>query len=136
MQSMGQNPSTVAVKSIPRNNGSGAPSSGDLCKKERCSSTNGEKDSVVCSDSLDSSFNGSDQKTLKVRIKVGSNNGLTRKNAAIYSGLGLDISSSSSMEESPDGLEGFSPEFSNMPYESPRTILQVNYCIITKLAFI
>uniref|UniRef100_A0A0D9VTY6 CW-type domain-containing protein n=1 Tax=Leersia perrieri TaxID=77586 RepID=A0A0D9VTY6_9ORYZ len=121
-ESMGQYPSTLAVESISRNNGSTAPSSGDLCKKEICSSTNGEKDSVACSDSLDSSINGSDQKTLKVRIKVGSTNTLARKNAAIYSGLGLDISSSSSMEGSPDGQ---SPEFSNMPYESPRTILQI-----------
>uniref|UniRef100_A0A0E0KDN7 CW-type domain-containing protein n=1 Tax=Oryza punctata TaxID=4537 RepID=A0A0E0KDN7_ORYPU len=124
-ESMGQYPSTVAIESISRNNGSTAPSSGDLCKKEICSSTNGEKDSVACSDSLDSSFNGSDQKTLKVRIKVGSTNTLARKNAAIYSGLGLDISSSSSMEGSPDGLEGQSPVCSNVPYESPRTILQI-----------
>ncbi|KAF0887847.1 hypothetical protein E2562_004057 [Oryza meyeriana var. granulata] len=124
-ESMGQYPSTVAVESISRNNGSTVPSSGDLCKKEVCSSTNGEKDSVACSDSLDSSFNGSDQKTLKVRIKVGSTSTLARKNAAIYSGLGLDISSSSSMEGSPNGLEGQSPEFSNVPYESPRTILQI-----------
>ncbi|XP_006650076.2 cysteine-tryptophan domain-containing zinc finger protein 3-like isoform X2 [Oryza brachyantha] len=124
-ESMDQYPSTVAMESISRNNGSTAPPSGDLCKKEICSSTNGEKDSVACSDSLDSSFNGSDQKTLKVRLKVSSTNTLTRKNAAIYSGLGLDISSSSSMEGSPDGIEAQSPEFSNMPYESPRTILQI-----------
>ncbi|KAL5219077.1 hypothetical protein ABZP36_019761 [Zizania latifolia] len=124
-ESMGQYPSTVAAESISRNNGSTAPSPGDLCKKEICSSTNGEKGSVACSDSLNSSFNGSDQKTLKVRIKVGSTNALARQNAAIYSGLGLDISSSSSMEGCPDGLEGQSPEFSNVPYESPRTILQI-----------
>ncbi|KAG8063375.1 hypothetical protein GUJ93_ZPchr0003g18536 [Zizania palustris] len=124
-ESMGQYPSSVAAESISRNNGSTAPSPGDLCKKEICSSTNGEKGSVACSDSLNSSFNGSDQKTLKVRIKVGSTNALARQNAAIYSGLGLDISSSSSMEGCPDGLEGQSPEFSNVPYESPRTILQI-----------
>jgi hypothetical protein len=128
---LGQNPSTVAVDSISRNNG---PSSGDLCRKKTCSSTNGEKETVAPSDSLDSSFNDSDQKALKVRIRVGSSSALVKKKASIYSGLGLDISSSSSMEGSPNGAEGFSPEFSNMPYESPRTILQVNYCIITELA--
>ncbi|TVU47055.1 hypothetical protein EJB05_06633 [Eragrostis curvula] len=94
--------SAVAVQSISRNNGSITPSNSDLCKNERFSSTNSEE-SVAVSDSLDR-----------------SNNVLSRKNAAIYSGLGLDISSSSSMEESPDRLGG--------PYESPRTILQVMTC--------
>ncbi|XP_062211259.1 cysteine-tryptophan domain-containing zinc finger protein 3-like [Phragmites australis] len=120
---MDQNASTAAVESISQNNSSGAPSTSDLCKKERCSSTNGEE-SVGGSDSLESSFNGSDSKSLK----VGSNNALPRKNAAIYSGLGLDISSSSSLEESPDRLRGLSPELSNVPYESPWTILQVMTC--------
>ncbi|CAN6306654.1 unnamed protein product, partial [Urochloa humidicola] len=123
---MDQNPSMVAVEFISRNNGSGAPSSGDLLKKERCSSTNDEE--VVGSDSLDSSVNGSDSKSAKGWTKICSNNELPRKTAAIYGGLVLDISSSSSMEESPGKLGGLSPEFSNMPYESPRTILQVMTC--------
>ncbi|CAN6312784.1 unnamed protein product [Urochloa humidicola] len=123
---MDQNPSMVAVESISRNNGSGAPSNSHLLKKERCSITNDEE--VAGSDSLDSSFNGSDLKSVKVWTKVCSNNELPRKTAAIYSGLGLDISSSSSMEESPDKLGGLSPEFSNVLYESPRTILQVMTC--------
>ncbi|KAG9443736.1 hypothetical protein H6P81_015076 [Aristolochia fimbriata] len=60
-----------------------------------------------------------DQKTLKVRIKVGNDNSLATKNAAIYSGLGLDISPSSSLEDSPDASEDLSPD------ESPRTIIQI-----------
>jgi len=69
----------------------------------------------------------SDQNRLKVRIKVGSDNVLARNNAAIYSGLGLDISSPSSIEDSPDGCGSLSPEVNNVPHESPQTILQVNY---------
>ncbi|GMH25996.1 hypothetical protein Nepgr_027839 [Nepenthes gracilis] len=42
-----------------------------------------------------------DQKTLKVRIKVGSDNLSMKKNAAIYCGLGLDVSPSSSFDDSP-----------------------------------
>lgn len=125
MQRMDQNPSTVAVKPISRNNGSGAPSASDLLKKKKCPSTDDEE-SVAGSDSLDSSFSGSDSKSLKLQSKVCLNNDLPRENAVIYSGLGLDISSPSSMEESPD---------SNEPYESPRTILQVNYCLLAKLYF-
>lgn len=127
-ESLGQNPSTVAVESVYQNNGTTAPSSGDFCKKEKIPSTNHEKDSAPDSDSLDSSFNGTDHKALKVRIRVGSSNDLVTKKASIYSGLGLDISSSSSKGKSPDGLEGLSPEFSNMPDESPRTILQTMTC--------
>lgn len=125
---LGQNPSTVAVEPISRNNGTTAPSSGDLCKKKICSRTNGDKDSAAPSNSLGSSFSDTDQKAMKVRIRVGSSNALVKEKASIYSGLGLDISSSSSMEGSPDGYALLSPEFSNMPFESPRTILQVMTC--------
>ncbi|KAG2697356.1 hypothetical protein I3760_07G102100 [Carya illinoinensis] len=69
--------------------------------------------------------NLSDQKTLKVRIKVGSDNLSTRKNAAIYSGLGLDVSPSSSLNDSPSGSEGMSREPQDIPFESPTTILQI-----------
>ncbi|PON96624.1 Spastin [Trema orientale] len=65
----------------------------------------------------------SDQKTLKVRIKVGSDNLSTRKNAAIYSGLGLDDSPSSSLDDSPSESEGISHE--RPPFESPTSILQI-----------
>uniref|UniRef100_A0ACD5YL18 Uncharacterized protein n=1 Tax=Avena sativa TaxID=4498 RepID=A0ACD5YL18_AVESA len=124
---LGQNNSTVAVESISRNNVPTAPSSGDLCKSKICPSTNGEKDIVAPSVSLDSSFNDSGQKALKLRIRVDSSNALVKKKASIYSGLGLDISSSSSMEGSPDSHEGLSPEFTTMPYD-PRTILQIMTC--------
>lgn len=67
----------------------------------------------------------SDQKTLKVRLKVGSDNLSTRKND-IYSGLGLDGTPSSSLDDSSDS-EGISHEPQDAPFESPTSILQVNY---------
>ncbi|KAG6700169.1 hypothetical protein I3842_08G099400 [Carya illinoinensis] len=69
--------------------------------------------------------NLSDQKTLKVRLKVGSDNLSTIKNAEIYSGLGLDVSPSSSLNESPSESEGMSIEPQDMPFESPTTILKI-----------
>ncbi|GMY16441.1 cysteine-tryptophan domain-containing zinc finger protein 7-like isoform X1 [Fagus crenata] len=71
------------------------------------------------------STNLSDQKTLKVRIKVGSDNLSTQKNAAIYSGLGLDVSPSSSLNDSPSESEGMSREPQDIPCESPTSILQI-----------
>ncbi|XP_044501307.1 cysteine-tryptophan domain-containing zinc finger protein 7-like isoform X2 [Mangifera indica] len=65
-----------------------------------------------------------DQKTLKVRIKVGSDNLLTQKNAAIYSGLGLDVSPSSSLDDSPSESEGNDREHQDAP-SSPTHILMV-----------
>ncbi|GMI98800.1 hypothetical protein like AT3G62900 [Hibiscus trionum] len=65
-----------------------------------------------------------DQKILKVRIKVGSDNLSTQKNAAIYSGLGLDVSPSSSLDESPSGSEGMYRETREPLFESPISILQ------------
>ncbi|KAF5462526.1 hypothetical protein F2P56_018527 [Juglans regia] len=69
--------------------------------------------------------NLSDQKTLKFRLKVGSDNLSTIKNAEIYSGLGLDVSPSSSLNESPSESEGMSIEPQDMPFESPTTILKI-----------
>ncbi|KAK7259406.1 hypothetical protein RIF29_25013 [Crotalaria pallida] len=66
----------------------------------------------------------SDQKTLKVRIKMGDNLP-TRKNAAIYSGLGLDVSPSSSPDDSPSESEGISRGPQGAPFESPTSILQI-----------
>ncbi|XP_031258978.1 uncharacterized protein LOC116117085 isoform X1 [Pistacia vera] len=66
-----------------------------------------------------------DQKTLKVRIKVGSDNLSTQKNAAIYSGLGLDVSPSSSLDDSPSESEGNDREPQDAPFESPTHILMV-----------
>lgn len=71
--------------------------------------------------------NGSDPKSLKVRIKVGSDNLSTRKKAEIYSGLGLDVSPTSSLEASPVD----SDDFCHVPHDNPReesptSILEVN----------
>nr|XP_010921772.1 uncharacterized protein LOC105045251 [Elaeis guineensis]XP_019706304.1 uncharacterized protein LOC105045251 [Elaeis guineensis] len=90
-------------------------------KKDMGMSTQNNEESIPQHDSLNKPVNGSDQKTLKVRIKVGPDNILARNNAAIYSGLGLDMSPSSSLEDSPDVSGGLSPE-------SPWTILQVMTC--------
>ncbi|MED6191236.1 hypothetical protein PIB30_114138, partial [Stylosanthes scabra] len=66
-----------------------------------------------------------DQKVLKFRIKMGPGNLTTRKNAAIYSGLGLDMSPSSSLDDSPSESEGISRGPQDAPFESPTSILQV-----------
>ncbi|KAI3505752.1 hypothetical protein L1887_27968 [Cichorium endivia] len=71
------------------------------------------------------SANPSEQRSLKVRIKVGSDNS-ARKNAAIYSGLGLS-SPSSSMGNDLEENDDLSTEFHgviNIPLDSPETILR------------
>jgi len=124
-EDLSQKPPAVAVSSTPQSNGPVVPFSGDSIKKEIRPSTKSERGSVS-HDSYGPS-KCSDQNRLKVRIKVGSDNVLARNNAAIYSGLGLDISSPSSNEDSPDGRGSLSPEVNNVPHESPQTILQVKY---------
>ncbi|XP_009794355.1 cysteine-tryptophan domain-containing zinc finger protein 7 [Nicotiana sylvestris] len=96
---------------------------------------NGERNSAVPPTRLEDSNskikkvkkprNASDLKTLKVRIKVGTNNLSTRKNAEIYSGLGLDDSPSSSLDGSPVESEGVSHDLQVSPDESPTSILQI-----------
>ncbi|KAF8006595.1 hypothetical protein BT93_K0793 [Corymbia citriodora subsp. variegata] len=71
------------------------------------------------------SANLSDQKMLKVRIKVGADNLSTQKRAAIYSGLGLDVSPTSSLEDSPSESEGMSHEPHDTSFESPTSILRM-----------
>ncbi|KAK4418167.1 hypothetical protein Salat_2229400 [Sesamum alatum] len=71
------------------------------------------------------SVNPSDQRTLKVRIKVGSENLSTQKNAEIYSGLGLVVSPSSSLDDSPAASEGQCGKLLDVPEESPTSILQI-----------
>ncbi|GMJ01323.1 hypothetical protein like AT3G62900 [Hibiscus trionum] len=66
-----------------------------------------------------------DRKTLKLRIKVGSDNLLTRKNAALYSGLGLDVSPSSSLDESPSESEEMYQETQEPLFESPTRIIRL-----------
>ncbi|XP_019188484.1 PREDICTED: uncharacterized protein LOC109182758 [Ipomoea nil] len=67
----------------------------------------------------------SDQKCLKVRIKVGSENLSTQKNAEIYSGLGLDVSPSSSLDDSHDDSEGLTRDPWDASDESPTSIIQI-----------
>ncbi|PWA97228.1 zinc finger, CW-type [Artemisia annua] len=69
--------------------------------------------------------NDSDQKSLKVRIRVCSDDTLTRKNAEIYSGLGLDVSPSSSLEASPLNSDGFFHAPRDGPDVSPTSILEM-----------
>uniref|UniRef100_A0A0D3GUS9 CW-type domain-containing protein n=1 Tax=Oryza barthii TaxID=65489 RepID=A0A0D3GUS9_9ORYZ len=126
-ESMSQNTLAVAAPSVSKHNGSMVPLSDDSSKKEVHQSTKVERASST-QDSLNGPSKSSDHNRFKVRIKVGSDNGLARNNAAIYSGLGLDISSPSSVEDSPDGCGSLSPEFNNVPIESPRTILQIMTC--------
>ncbi|GMH08328.1 hypothetical protein Nepgr_010168 [Nepenthes gracilis] len=64
-----------------------------------------------------------DERNLKVRIKVGSDD-LTRKTATIYSGLGLDISPSSS-GNSAEETASFPSESLVTSHESPTSILQI-----------
>ncbi|KAL3727641.1 hypothetical protein ACJRO7_032388 [Eucalyptus globulus] len=68
--------------------------------------------------------NQSDQRTLKVRIRVGCD-GNAQKNAAIYSGLGLDNSPSTSLESSSGESEDLSASSGEISEVSPASILQV-----------
>ncbi|KAL1542662.1 cysteine-tryptophan domain-containing zinc finger protein 7-like isoform X3 [Salvia divinorum] len=67
----------------------------------------------------------SDQRTLKVRIKVGSENLSAQKNAEIYSGLGLVVSPSSSMDDSPTTSGRQCGKLLGVPEASPTSILQI-----------
>ncbi|XP_022842403.1 uncharacterized protein LOC111366019 [Olea europaea var. sylvestris] len=69
------------------------------------------------------SNNQTDQRKLKVRIKVGSDR-TTQRNVAIYSGLGL-ISPSSSAGNSTEESGGISCEPHEIPDESPSRILEL-----------
>lgn len=72
--------------------------------------------------------NPSNQKMLKVRIKVGSDNCLPElKTSAIYSNLGLDMSPSSSSEDtdSPSEWERDFPDSLEEQMDSPTCIVRV-----------
>ncbi|KAJ1262609.1 hypothetical protein BS78_09G121900 [Paspalum vaginatum] len=76
---------------------------------------------------LNRAVDGFKQKAAKIRIKVNSNKSLARSTADIYSGLGLDISPSSSSEDHLDGTAGaLVPEV--LPGESPNTIFEIMTC--------
>uniref|UniRef100_A0A0E0HDJ4 CW-type domain-containing protein n=1 Tax=Oryza nivara TaxID=4536 RepID=A0A0E0HDJ4_ORYNI len=92
-------------------------------KNNYCQRTSSENDSNHSQQLLNS---GPEQKTAKIRIKV-NNKCLERNNAAIYSGLGLDISPSSSIDDSPQrSIEA--PESKLFPDESADTIFQIMTC--------
>lgn len=81
----------------------------------------------------DETFNGpghpADQRILKVRIKVGFDNS-GQNNAAIYSGLGLDYSPSSSMGNSLEDSGGTSPVSQETIDKSPTSIIWVMVCLL------
>ncbi|XP_010523247.1 PREDICTED: uncharacterized protein LOC104801627 isoform X2 [Tarenaya hassleriana] len=67
----------------------------------------------------------SKQNSLKLRIKVGSDNLAGEKNAEIYSGLGLDVSPSLSLDHGLSESEGMYCDPRDSPFESPTSILTV-----------
>ncbi|KNA25496.1 hypothetical protein SOVF_006330 [Spinacia oleracea] len=95
------------------------PPQNDLCRQ------NGKTKLIQTSEECIPKSEVRDQKTLKVRIKVGSDNLSVKKNAAIYSGLGLDGSPTSSLGDSPMESEGLSCRLSFDGFESPTRILQM-----------
>jgi hypothetical protein len=78
---------------------------------------------------LNNTVNGLEQKAPNLCTMVNSNRSLARNTADIYSGLGLDISPSSSAEGSPGGsIEAPVPDV--LPDESLRTIFKVKiFCL-------
>ncbi|CAI9781121.1 unnamed protein product [Fraxinus pennsylvanica] len=94
-----------------------------------CNSLEGDvihaKESTLNCRPVKSSANPSGKRTLKVRIKVGSENLSTQKNAEIYSGLGLDISPSSSLDDSPTSSDGLCGNTQDVPDKYPTSILQM-----------
>lgn len=102
-----------------------APSVNDSLKEEISITSSHAEEYATRHESVNKR-NLADQKTLKVRIKVGSDNLSTQKNAEIYSGLGLDVSPSSSLDDSPSESEGLDHEPQDAPCESPTNIIRVN----------
>ncbi|KAE9594249.1 putative transcription factor & chromatin remodeling CW-Zn family [Lupinus albus] len=102
-----------------------APSVDDSGKKEGViSSSEVSEKSTVKDDTRKKSRNSTDQRTLKFRIKVKSSI-FAQKNAAIYSGLGLDNSPSSSMGNSPMQSEGMLPVSKENVNNSPTEIIKI-----------
>ena len=126
-------PSSVKLGPTPATTGAlhalKATSMSDSVKRDACNaSTRAEE--FTSRELANKSANQPDQKTLKVRIKMGFDNLSARKNAEIYSGLGLDGSPSSSLENSPSESEELSHEPQDGPDESPTSILQVKISFI------
>ncbi|CAL0334939.1 unnamed protein product [Lupinus luteus] len=102
-----------------------APSVDGSVKKEGVISSSEAPDrSTVKDDTTKKSGNSTDQRTLKLRIKVKSNI-FPHKNGAIYSGLGLDNSPSSSMGNSPVESEGMPTVSKANVNDSPAEIIQI-----------
>ncbi|KAJ0449867.1 putative transcription factor & chromatin remodeling CW-Zn family [Helianthus annuus] len=104
--------------SAPRKSKSKSKSNSKL--KQEVNTSRGKK-----SKSVSNSANDSDQKSLKVRNEVGSDHMLSKRNAEIYSGLGLDMSPSSSSEAGPVNSEWFFHGPQDGPDESPTSILEM-----------
>ncbi|KAK7354795.1 hypothetical protein VNO80_20288 [Phaseolus coccineus] len=97
----------------------------DSVKKEHGNSSSDIPERCTLKDdTTKSTENSTDQRTLKFRIKMKSNI-LAQKNAEIYSGLGLDDSPSSSMDNSPVESEGMPPVSQESSENSPTGIIQV-----------
>lgn len=96
-----------------------------------CNSLEGDvthaKESTLNYRLVNSSANPSGKRTLKVRIKVGSENLSTQKNADIYSGLGLDVSPLSSLDDSSTTSEGLCGNLQDVPDKYPTGILEVTH---------
>lgn len=102
-----------------------APLVDDSAKKDTRISSNAEIEKFTLKDDCAiKSEKITDQRALKLRIKVKSDI-LGKKNAAIYSGLGLDNSPSSSMGNSPEESEVMPPISKENPEESPTSIVRV-----------
>ncbi|TKY54131.1 MORC family CW-type zinc finger protein 4 [Spatholobus suberectus] len=100
------------------------PSVDDSVKNTGISSNKVIEKCTWKNDCANKSENLTDQRTLKFRIKVKSDI-LAKKNAEIYSGLGLDDSPSSSMENSQEESEDMPHASQETPEESPTGIVQV-----------
>lgn len=85
-----------------------------------------DEDSTSRSELVKKPTNLSDKKAPKLHARIGIKKFSTQKKAEIYSGLGLDVSPSSSLDDSPISSEGLSHDLRDSRYESPTSILQVN----------
>ncbi|XP_015078197.1 uncharacterized protein LOC107022011 isoform X1 [Solanum pennellii] len=84
-----------------------------------------DEDSTSRSELVKKPTNLSDKKAPKLHARIGIKKFSTQKKAEIYSGLGLDVSPSSSLDDSPISSEGLSHDLKDSRYESPTSILQI-----------
>ncbi|KAL0918586.1 hypothetical protein M5K25_010602 [Dendrobium thyrsiflorum] len=120
-----QYPSVLGTTPITKVN---IASGGQLSEKSGKRKTNiSTERTEAISQSPSKPVNISNQKMLKVHIKVGHANVLPRNKPDIYSDLGLDVSPSPSpsLGDSPNGDD---PESPDAFLESPNTILQIMTC--------